>query len=119
VEVGDLATLEGPLLNVDVNVDVDADLAAPIAGAVAATANVAAPISASVAANVGSVDSDAIAYSEQDAVISQRLEGVASANAAQDSTIGQGTDQPAGPTDSGSSAESGGTTSNSGTDSAG
>src|SRR5690349_4364291 len=34
VEVGDLATLDGPLLNVDVNVDLDADLAAPIAGAV-------------------------------------------------------------------------------------
>ncbi len=52
MEVGDLATLSGPLLNVDVNVDLDTDLAAPIAGAVAANANVAAPISASVAANV-------------------------------------------------------------------
>jgi hypothetical protein len=98
VEVGDLATLEGPLLNVDVNVDVDADLAAPIAGAVAANANVAAPISASVAANVGTVDSDAIAYSQQEAIISQQLEGTASANATQDSTIGQGTDQPGDPT---------------------
>jgi hypothetical protein len=94
VEVGDLATLEGPLLNVDVNVDLDTDLAAPIAGAVAANANVAAPIDAAVAANVGSVDSDAIAFSNQDAVINQRLEGVASANAVQDSTIDQGTTQP-------------------------
>ena len=63
VEVGDLATLEGPLLNVDVNVDLDTDLAAPIAGAVAANANVAAPISASVAANVLSTDSVASAVS--------------------------------------------------------
>ena len=116
VEVGDLATLEGPLLNVDVNVDLDADLAAPIAGAVAANANVAAPISASVAANVGAIDSDAIAYSDQDMVINQRLEGVASANATQDSTIDQGTAQPEGGTTSGAtSGTSGGDTS--GTDS--
>ena len=110
VEVGDLATLEGPLLNVDVNVDLDADLAAPIAGAVAANANVAAPISASVAANVGSIDSDAIAYSQQDAVITQHLEGTASANATQDSTIGQGTSQPDGGTTAGATS---GTTSGS------
>lgn len=120
VEMGDLSTLEGPLLNVDVNVDLDADLAAPIAGAVAANANVAAPISASVAANVGSIDSDAIAFSQQDAVITQHLEGVASANATQDSTIGQGTvaapdagspssSGSTGSTDSGGSSDSGGT----------
>lgn len=93
-EVGELSLLEGPLLNVDVNVDLDADLAAPIAGAVAANANVAAPISASVAANVLTIDSDAIAYSEQEAAITQRLEGVASATATQDSAIDQGTAQP-------------------------
>jgi hypothetical protein len=95
VEVGDLATLEGPLLNVNVNVDLDTDLAAPIAGAVAANANVAAPINASVAANIGSIGSDAIAYADQDIVISQTVDGVAVADAEQDSTIGQGTSQPA------------------------
>jgi hypothetical protein len=94
VAVGDLATLEGPLLNVDVNVDLDADLAAPIAGAVAANANVAAPISASVAANVGAVDSDAIAYTDQEMSITQELRGDATANASQDSSIDQGTSQP-------------------------
>ncbi|MGA5465905.1 peptidoglycan-binding protein [Mycobacterium sp. NPDC050041] len=111
VEVGDLATLEGPLLNVDVNVDLDTDLAAPIAGAVAANANVAAPIDAAVAANVGSTNSDAIAFSNQDAVINQRLEGVASANAVQDSTIDQGTTQPDTTADDSTSGESNSTTS--------
>ena len=96
VEVGDLATLDGPLLNVDVNVDLDADLAAPIAGAVAANANVAAPISASVAANIGSINSDAIAYADQDVAINQTLDGVADAHAPQDSAIDQGTTQPGG-----------------------
>ena len=61
------ALLDGNLLNVDVNVDADADLAAPINGAVAANANVAAPIDAAVGANVGSVGSDAVAVSQQDA----------------------------------------------------
>ena len=75
MQVGDLPTLEGPLLNVDVNVDVDTDLTAPIAGAVAANANVAAPISAAVSANVLSVDSDADAISTQDAVINQDRTG--------------------------------------------
>jgi hypothetical protein len=96
VEVGDLATLEGPLLNVDVNVDLDTDLTAPIAGAVAANANVAAPISASVAANVLSVDSDADALSYQTAVINQSLTGVTSATAMQVSDVAQGTSQPDG-----------------------
>jgi hypothetical protein len=119
VEVGDLATLEGPLLNVDVNVDLDTDLAAPIAGAVAANANVAAPIDAAVAANVGSVDSDAIAFSNQDAVINQRLEGVASANAVQDSTIDQGTTQPDSTTGETSSTTSDGTSGDSDSGTAG
>jgi hypothetical protein len=115
VELGDPSTLDGPLLNVDVDVDLDADLAAPIAGAVAANANVAAPISASVAANVGSVDSDAIAFTQQDAVITQHLEGSATANAVQDSAIDQGTSQPDGDTPAGTSAgEAGGGTSGSG-----
>lgn len=94
VEIGDLATLEGPLLNVNVNVDLDTDLAAPIAGAVAANANVGAPISAAVAANVLSVDSEADALSYQDAVITQKLTGETFAGADQDSSITQGTSQP-------------------------
>jgi hypothetical protein len=94
VEVGDLATLSGPLLNVDVNVDLDTDLAAPIAGAVAANANVAAPISASVAANVLSENSIASAVSNQDAQISQQLYGDSVATSTQDATIAQGTSQP-------------------------
>ncbi|KUI42053.1 hypothetical protein AU197_18100 [Mycobacterium sp. IS-1590] len=94
VEIGDLATLEGPLLNVNVNVDLDTDLAAPIAGAVAANANVAAPISAAVAANVLSVDSEADALSYQDAVVNQELRGETYAGADQTSEILQGTSQP-------------------------
>jgi hypothetical protein len=115
VEMGDTGTLEGPLLNVDVDVDLDADLAAPIAGAVAANANVAAPISASVAANVGAIDSDAIAYTHQDAVITQHLEGTASANAVQDSAIGQGTSQPDTGTTTGTTSGATGGTSTGGT----
>lgn len=111
VAVGDLANLEGPLLNVDVNVDLDADLAAPIAGAVAANANVAAPISASVAANVLTVDSDAFAHTDQEMSITQELRGTAVANAVQDSTIDQGTTQPAGAADGTTGGESVGSTS--------
>lgn len=109
VAIDNLGTLEGPLLNVDVNVDLDADLAAPIAGAVAANANVAAPISASVAANVGSIDSDAIAYTDQDFSITQELRGTAEANATQDSSIDQGTSQPGTGTSSGDTAGAGST----------
>lgn len=90
----ELGLFEGPLLNVDVNVDLDADLAAPIAGAVAANANVAAPISASVAANVITIDSNAIAYTDQEMSITQELRGDAVANANQDSSIDQSTVQP-------------------------
>jgi hypothetical protein len=81
--------LSAPLLNVDVNAAIDADLAAPIAGAVAANANVAAPIDAAVAANVGSALSSATAVADQDAVITQNIEGTAEATADQDSTIEQ------------------------------
>ena len=88
VDAGSL--LDGDLLNVDVNVVLDADAAAPVAGAVAANANVAAPIDASAAANVLSVDSDAIAVSNQTANITQHLDDVtAEAVADQDSTIEQ------------------------------
>ena len=71
----------------DVNLAADADLAAPIDGAVAANANVAAPIDAAVAANVGSVDSDAVAIAQQDAIINQNIKGDATANADQTSDI--------------------------------
>ncbi len=81
--------LNGNLLNVDVNLDADADIAAPINGAVAANANVAAPIDAAVAANVGSVDSQAAALAQQDAIITQDVTGSAEANSDQTSDIGQ------------------------------
>jgi hypothetical protein len=81
--------LGGDLLNVNVNVDANADVAAPIDGAVAANANVAAPINAGVAANVGSVGSDAVAVSQQDAIINQDLHGTADANTDQQSDINQ------------------------------
>ncbi|MGH3505673.1 MAG: hypothetical protein ACRDO2_00545 [Nocardioidaceae bacterium] len=83
------ALLDGNLLNVDVNLDADADIAAPIDGAVAANANVAAPIDAAVAANVGSVDSQAAALAQQDAIITQDVTGSAEANAEQTSEIEQ------------------------------
>jgi hypothetical protein len=67
----------------------DADIAAPVNGSVAANANVAAPINAGVAANVGSVDSEAVAVSQQDAVIEQNIEGEAAADADQESDITQ------------------------------
>lgn len=81
--------LDGDLLNVDVNLAADADIAAPVNGAVAANANVAAPIDAAVAANIGSVDSEATAVADQDAIINQSIEGSAEANADQKSDIEQ------------------------------
>jgi hypothetical protein len=50
---------------------------------------VAAPINASVAANVGSIDSSAVSYAEQDAIINQNIEGTADADAGQQSDINQ------------------------------
>jgi hypothetical protein len=80
--------LDGNLVNIDVRVNLDADIAAPIAGAVAANANVAAPISAAASANVGSIGSEAIAISDQTAIISQTLDNVtAHATAAQTADI--------------------------------
>ena len=73
----------------NVDLDADADIAAPINGAVAANANVAAPIDAAVAANVGSVDSNAVAVSQQDAIINQNIEGSAEATSDQQSDIQQ------------------------------
>lgn len=83
------AAVNGNLLNVDVNVDANAGIAAPINGAVAANANVAAPIDASVAANIGSIDSNAVAVSQQDAIISQHIDGAASAASNQQSNLQQ------------------------------
>jgi len=85
--------LDGNLLNVNVDLAADANLAAPVNGAVAANANVAAPIDAAVAANIGSVDSEATAIAEQDAIINQSIEGTAQATADQESDITQ-PDQP-------------------------
>ena len=83
------AALDGDLLNVNVDLAADADIAAPINGAVAANANVAAPIDAAVAANIGSIDSQAYAVAEQDAIISQNIEGEANATADQQSDLRQ------------------------------
>jgi len=93
-EVGALPTdtggmLDGNLLNVNVDLAADLDLSSPIAGAVAANANVAAPIDAAVAANVGSIDSEAVAVSQQDAIITQDINGNATATADQQSDITQ------------------------------
>ena len=81
--------LDGDLLNVNVDLAADADIAAPINGAVAANANVAAPIDAAVAANIGSIDSDAFAVAQQDAIITQDIDGEATAAADQQSDLQQ------------------------------
>ena len=83
------SVLDGDLLDVDVDVAADLDLAAPIAGAVAANANVAAPIDAAVAANVASLDSDATAIAQQDAIITQDIDADAEATTDQSSDIQQ------------------------------
>ena len=83
------SVLDGDLLDVDVDVAADLDLAAPIGGAVAANANVAAPIDAAVAANVASVDSDAVALAQQDAIITQDIDADAEATTNQTSDINQ------------------------------
>lgn len=83
------AALDGDLLNVNVDLAADADIAAPINGAVAANANVAAPIDAAVAANIGSIGSQAYAVADQDALITQHIEGAANASADQQSNLEQ------------------------------
>ena len=87
--VASSGALDGDLLNVDVDLAADLDLAAPIAGAVAANANVAAPIDAAVAANIGSIDSDAAALAQQDAIITQHIDADANATTDQSSDISQ------------------------------
>jgi hypothetical protein len=79
----------GGLLNLDVDLALDADVAAPIDAAVAANANVAAPIDAAVAANVASVGSTAQAVADQDSIIIQDLDGVATATADQTANVEQ------------------------------
>lgn len=83
------SVLDGDLLDVNVDVATDLNLAAPIGGAVAANANVAAPIDAAVAANVASVDSDAVAVAQQDAIINQDIDADAAATTNQTSDINQ------------------------------
>ena len=77
------------LLNLNVDLALDADVAAPVNAAVAANANVAAPIDAAVAANIASPDATAAAVADQDSLIVQDLDGTATANATQDSTLNQ------------------------------
>jgi hypothetical protein len=86
---GTAGALNGNLLNVNVNLDADAGIAAPINGAVAANANVAAPIDAAVGANIGSIDSNAVAVAQQDAIINQDIHGDATASADQQSDLKQ------------------------------
>jgi hypothetical protein len=86
---GAAGALNGNLLNVDVNLDANAGIAAPINGAVAANANVAAPIDAAVGANIGSIDSNAYAVAQQDAIITQDIHGDATASADQQSDLKQ------------------------------
>lgn len=81
--------LDGNLINVDVKANIDANLTAPIAGAVAANANAAAPIDASASANVGTINSDAVALSDQTAIIHQELDGSAHATAEQSADVNQ------------------------------
>ncbi|HEV7848661.1 MAG TPA: peptidoglycan-binding protein [Mycetocola sp.] len=83
------SALSGDLLDVDIDLAADADVAAPINGAVAANANVAAPIDAAVAANIGSIDSNAVAIAQQDAIITQNIDGEATATAGQQSDLQQ------------------------------
>ncbi|MET4639024.1 peptidoglycan-binding protein [Mycetocola sp. 2940] len=83
------SALSGDLLDVDIDLAADADVAAPINGAVAVNANVAAPIDAAVAANIASVDSDAVSIAQQDAIITQNIDGEATATADQQSDLQQ------------------------------
>ena len=87
---GDLLAAPSSLLDLDVDLDLALDLAAPIDAAIAANANIAAPIDAAVSANILSPGSTSIAIADQDSVIVQTLQGIASATTDQTSTIEQG-----------------------------
>ena len=81
---------DASLLNLDVNLDATVNGAVPVNAAVAANANVAAPIDAGVSANIGAVDSTSVANAPQTSLVSQTLNGVATADSGQTSTIAQG-----------------------------
>jgi hypothetical protein len=78
------------LLDVDANINAALDIAAPIDAAVAANANAAVPIDAAASANVLSEGGQSLASAPQTSGIVQHLDGVAEANATQDSNIDQG-----------------------------
>ncbi len=80
------------LLDLNADLDLALDAAAPIDLAVAANANVAAPIDAAVAANILSAGSSAQALADQGVMITQGIEGDATAATDQSSTIDQGDD---------------------------
>jgi hypothetical protein len=75
------------LLDLNVDLDLALDIAAPIDAAVAANANVAAPIDAAVSANALSPDAVSMGVADQDSIISQTLDGEATATASQDATV--------------------------------
>ena len=75
-EVAELPDKEAMSL-LDLNVDLNLAL------------DLAAPIDAAVAANVGSIDSQATAVAQQDAIITQNIDANAEATADQQSTITQ------------------------------
>jgi len=85
-----MSTLSAPLLDVDANVDLALDLAAPVDVAAAANANAAAPIDAAASANALSPGATSIASADQDSLISQSLDGEATAIGDQTSDIDQG-----------------------------
>jgi hypothetical protein len=72
-------------LNADLNLGIEA--AAPIDLGVAANANVAAPIDASASANVLSAGSTSAGVADQGTLIDQGINGDATANSVQDSTL--------------------------------
>ena len=75
------------LLDLNLDLDLALDIAAPIDAAVAANANVAAPIDAAVSANALSPDATSMAVASQDSIVSQTLDGEATATANQDATV--------------------------------
>ena len=93
------------LLDLNADLDLALDLAAPVDAAIAANANVAAPIDAAASANVLSLGSVSAATTDQESLISQNLEGVASATAEQDATMLQGAPVDGGAADAPSAEE--------------
>jgi hypothetical protein len=77
------------LLDLNANLDLNLDVTAPVDAAVAANANAAAPIDASVSANVLSADSVSGSAAPQETLITQNLDGTATATAPQTSDVTQ------------------------------